>query len=285
MSKFVSSPSFCYIAPTSYLQEYAATHSTTHLVLAHLVDEDPHYADFYQHLQATRGDYIMMDNSAYELKEPYAPEKLIELASKCGANAIVLPDYPFEPAAKTIEAAMEFAPKFKDAGFDTFFVPQSRRGETEDWISAYQWAASSDLIDIIGMSILGIPNALPRIDPSYARVVMTQLLQDRGVFARNKHHHYLGLNAGPALEIPSLLRMGALDTVDSSNPVWMAILGHEYNKNSDSYLSVRKVNTPVDFHAKRSKDAETHRRILANVQLTSELFTNRTENTTWFAQE
>lgn len=281
-SRFVATPSFCYIAPTSYLDEYAIA-SNTHLVLAHLVNDDPAYAAFYRN-RAQAGDFVMMDNSAYELKEPYAPEQLVDLANECGAHAVVLPDYPFQPCAKTIEAAVKFTPIFKQAGLATFFVPQSVVGDLEDWMAGYKWAATNDDIDIIGMSILGVPNAIPHVEPAFARVVMTQILKDRGMFAK-KHHHYLGLNAGPALEIPSLLRMGVLDTIDSSNPVWMGVLGHQYTVNSDSFLPVRKVNMPVDFHIKRSKDQATHDRIRVNIALTNRLFHANGEQRVWYAQE
>lgn len=281
-SKFVTKPSFCYIAPTAYLP--CTLKSKTHLVLAHLVDQDEDYAQFYANASLV-GDFIMMDNSAYELKVPYAPEKLIELAFKCGAHAVVLPDYPFQPAQVTIDAAMKYIPLFKEAGLSTFFVPQSQKGDLEDWIRGYEWAANNPDIDIIGMSILGIPNALDKIDPTYARVVMTQLLQDRGVFAHDKHHHYLGLNSGPALEIPSLLRMKALDTIDSSGPIWTAILGHEYTENADSYMSVRKPKLPVDFHIKKTKDAATLVRIEHNLELTQSLFEDSDGVAVWYAQE
>lgn len=282
--RFVSTPSFCFIAPTAYL-DTCGTASRTHLVLAHLVNDDPTYAEFYRN-RSQAGDFIMMDNSAYELKEPYAPDHLVELGKKCGAHAIVLPDYPFQACAKTIDAANKFVPIFKQAGFASFFVPQSVVGDLEDWVNGYKWAANNPDIDIIGMSILGVPNALPNIAPSYARVVMSQLLKDRGVFADKKHHHYLGLNAGPALEIPSLLRMGVLDTIDSSNPVWMGILGHEYNTNCDSYLPVSKVNLPVNFAQKMTKDASTRYRIEVNIQLTNELFTLADDtDRVWYAQE
>ena len=277
-----SSPSFCIITPISYLQYVDM--SDTHLVLAHLVDKSEEYANFYKTLEQNH-KFIMMDNSAYELKEPYSPDKLIDLGHKCGADAIVLPDYPFQAGSKTIEAAEKFIPLFKEAGFKTFFVPQSQVGDIDDYIETYAWAAQNEDVDIIGMSILGIPNALPNIHPSFARVVMTQLLIDRGIFCFKKHHHYLGLNSGPNLEIPSLVRMNALDTVDSSNPVWTAILGHEYCLNTDSYLSVSKPTMPVDFNIKVSKDMETHTRILHNITLTLELFNDCLNPRVWYAEE
>lgn len=278
-------PSFCYIAPTAYLDYTTA--SSTHLVLAHLVDRvdrNEVYSQFYRQ-RSDAGDFIMLDNSAYELKEPYSPNKLLELAGKCGAHAIVLPDYPFQPAQVTIDAAEKFAPIFKQAGLQNFFVPQSKAGDLEDWIAAYKWAANNDDIDIIGMSILGIPNALPNIDPAFARVVMTQILTERGVFNFDKHHHYLGLNSGPGLEIPSLLRMGVLDTIDSSGPVFAGITGHRYTTEADSLQMVKKLKQPVDFSVPRSKDPMTHERIAHNIALTQNLFAQTGSAQPWYAVE
>ena len=264
------SPEFCIIAPTPYLQQYAIQ-SKTHLVLAHLVDSDNTYAEFYKKC-SSGGDRIIMDNSAYELLESYTPEKLIDLGKKCGADALVLPDYPFQPASVTIDAAKKWIPLFKENGFLTFFVPQSPRGKLDDWIASYQWASNNDTIDIIGMSILGVPGALPNIPPAYARVVMTQLLIDRKIFNKDKYHHYLGLNSGPGLEIPALLKMGALDSCDSSGPVWAALMGHEYSENTDSLQTVSKVKAHVQFDYPLVVDVKTHRRIQHNLDLTLDLF-------------
>lgn len=276
-------PSFCFIAPTSYLN--FTTASNTHLVLAHLIDRDEQYALFYRGLSAM-GHYIMMDNSAYELKEPYSPDKLIELGQMCGAHAIVLPDYPFKDSSYTIDAAKKFIPDFKAAGFQTFFVPQSEKGDLQDWLDCYYWAAGNKDIDIIGMSILGIPNAIPYIDPAYARVVMSAMLIDRGAFAKDKHHHYLGLNSGPKLEIPSLVRMGTLNTIDSSGPIWAGILGHRYTKEADSLQMVSKLKLPVDFNIPRTKDKDTLERIQWNIDATVELMNpDNYGDAVWYAEE
>jgi hypothetical protein len=275
-------PEFCFITPTAYLNQFAAQ-TKRHLVLAHLVERDEAYREFYRK-RATYGDYIMMDNSAYELLEPFSPDKLLSLAGQCGASAIVLPDYPFQPAEKTVEAAEKFAPIFRCAGYHSFFVPQSKRGDLADWLAAYEYATNNPLIDIIGMSILGIPNALPHIDPAYARVVMTQVLQD-GIMFADKPHHYLGLNSGPNLEIPSLLRMDALTSIDSSGPVWAGILGHSYTTEADSYQMVSKLKLPVNFDLPLTKDKATLDRIQNNVDMTKALFTQTNNNAVWYAHE
>lgn len=265
-------PEFCIIAPTSYLSYTAA--SNTHLVLAHIVDKDWQYCNFYRKLSDRGDDRIIMDNGAFELGKPYDPDKLIELAHMCGAHAIVLPDYPGQKSQLTIDAATTYAPIFKSNGFSTMYVPQSQVGDYSDWYNGYMWTheEGNDLVDIIGMSILALPNAMPHIPKSYVRVVITELLQRTYSFNKNKYHHYLGLNSGPALEIPALIRMKALNSCDSSNPVWMAILGHEYSYNTDSYLAVSKVKKEVDFSMPVINDGQTNRRILRNIDMTLELF-------------
>lgn len=266
-------PLFCIITPTQYLEEYARQ-SAAHLVLAHIVDTNPEYAEFYRGM-SDRGDRIIMDNGAFELGQSYNPEKLIELGHLCGADAIVLPDYPGQYGAKTIAAAEEWAPLIKSEGFKTMFVPQSEVGELEDWLSCYNWASTEPLIDIIGMSILGIPNALPHIPKSYARVVMTELLMDRSMFAHDKCHHYLGLNSAPNVEIPSLITMGALDSCDSSNPVWAGLNGYRYNVTSDSFLSIsKKYLRDVDFDWEWVDKAHIHEAIQYNLDVTFDIFNN-----------
>lgn len=262
-------PAFCIIAPTLYLPTYAVQ-SPKHLVLAHLADINNTYASFYKE-RSNMDDGIILDNGAFELGESYPPDRLFEIGQKCGADVIVLPDYPGQKAQVTIDAAEKYAPMFRDAGFKTMFVPQSEVGAMDDFVYAYMWAADNDLIDLIGMSILNIPNAMPHVPSAYARVVMTELLLDRGVFAE-KYHHYLGLNAGPALEIPALIKRGVLNSCDSSGPVWAAILGHEYSYNTDSYLSTKKVKAHVEFDYPYVKDKDTHRRIQHNLDLTLGLF-------------
>lgn len=262
-------PAFCVIAPSLYVHHYSSQ-SSTHLVLAHIVDTVPAYANLYKEF-ADRGDRIIMDNGAFELGESYAPDKLIDLGRACGAHAIVLPDYPGKSSRMTIEAAEQWTPMIRNAGFSTMFVPQSEIGQIEDWVDGYMWAADNPDIDIIGMSILAIPTALPHIPAAYARVVMSELLLDRGVFAE-KYHHYLGLNAGPKLELPALIEAETLNSCDSSNPVWMAILGHEYTDNTDSFLAVSKVKAHVDFNYPWIKDTATHKRIQRNLDLTFGLF-------------
>ena len=119
---------FCHIMPTAFLNTYANKYKTQ-LILAHLVEEDEHYRNFFAKYNRTK----IMDNSAFEMfktgQPMYPADKLIEMGHKVNADYIVMSDYPNEDPSKTIAAAEELAPKFKEAEFGTFFCPQSKIGD------------------------------------------------------------------------------------------------------------------------------------------------------------
>lgn len=264
-------PEFCIITPTAHLEQFA-TQSKTHLVLAHLVASNEGYAEFYLN-RSKAGDRIIMDNSAFELGESFTPDLLLKLSKRIGAHAVVLPDYPFQPADKTIQAAIKYIPLFKSEGVDVFFVPQSLKGDWNDWLAGYKWAAAEPDIDIIGMSILGIPNALPHIPVPFARVVAAELLTRTGVFAEHKFHHWLGLNAAPNVELPALLTLGVLDTCDSSNPVWCGVNGLRYNTTTTDFMPIsKKFLREVDFNQHLSNKQHIIDAIQHNVDITLDIF-------------
>lgn len=271
MSKFTSNPSFCYIAPTKYLEFTKA--SNTHLVLAHLIigpARSQEYVDFYK-ARSAAGDLVLCDNSAFEFSGSIDPSILIDAALSVGATSLVLPDYPGQSAKKTIDAAEEWIPKFKAAGLSPFFVPQSEVGDIDDWLAAYEWGASNPDIEILGMSILGIPNALPSIPAYMARVAMATLLQSTDRFA-DKHHHWLGLNAPE--EIEALVNMGVVDTMDSSSPIQYGLQGHLYQPHLQGWGVPRKQYIQhVDFAAPYHK--QTAELIRANIDMVASVFPSR----------
>lgn len=268
-------PCFCYISPIATLNHVAQF--DTHLVLAHLVLTNEHYRRFYEDL-GKRGDTIIMDNSAFELGASFDPNMLMELGESINATCLVLPDYPNHDPSRTIAAAEEWARKFSRK-FQTMFVPQSSTGDLNGWLRAYDFAANYRYIDAIGMSILGIPNALPDVPRNMARIIMTQKLIEQNRVAK-KYHHYLGLNGSPNVEIPALLAQGLLNSIDSSNPFWTAYCGIGYNPSYEAYAGVSKqFLPPVDFMSRLRDDThhtgvtpELEMLIKNNISLTEKLF-------------
>lgn len=270
---------FCAIAPTNTLMRLVAGRPT-HLVLAHLIEHDEKYVEFYRN-EANNGAMIICDNSAFEMfkagKPMYPADKLIKMAKQVKADYIVLPDYPDQPGAVTIEAAEQWAPQFHDEGFGTFFCPQSRIGDLSDLIDGFAWAADSDLIDYIGISILNVPNAygvernnkLQRFLSRWAFLNAAggtiQLAKTNG-----KLIHFLGMMDGPN-EISLVEKwLPLIDTWDSSGPIWAGLNDILYDS-SPTGLENGKFEHEVDFDWNpKDYDAETSMRKLVSAAINLE---------------
>ena len=264
---------FCHIAPVAHLD--LVKDRSAHLTLAHLIDEGHQdYIDFYQN---EKFDINIMDNSAFELYKAqlpmFDPQKLVGLAQQVNATHIVLPDHPSHPSMVGIDDAKRYAPVFKEAGFGTFFVPQSDVLDLEDLITSFAWAASSPLIDYIGISILAVPNAYGceqnnPLQRFVSRWKFMNELYDRNLLqlaAQNgKKIHMLGMVDGPN-EI-SLLRDFHIDTWDSSAGVWTGLNGVQIDW-SPTGLVEGKFEKHVDFQAKFEDTtlAESNMRVIDNL--------------------
>lgn len=200
-----------------------------------------------------------MDNGAFELfkagQPMYPSSKLIEMGKLVDCDYIVMTDYPGEPAAKTINSALELAPIFKKHGFGTFFVPQSSPGNLEEYIQSFAWAASSPLIDYIGISILGVPLAYgvkysDKLHRYCSRYMMMAELYKRGLldlaFLKKKKIHFLGLLDGPN-EISLLAPYSKyIDTWDSSSAIWAGLNNIKYDQSPTGLIN-GKLESEVDF--------------------------------------
>lgn len=256
---------FCHIAPTKFLADYTSTNGA-HLLLAHLVEEDPAYADYYANLND--GRLKILDNSAFEMfkrgQEMYPSNKLVEMGKKCKADVIVLSDYPRMPWQVTVDAAHNLIPEFKDAGFGTFFVPQSELGDVDGILKSYQWALENEEVDLIGVSILGCPTAFNIVEQKYdsqvsdpafrlqrflSRWKMFRTLEDAGLLQYEsaiKRFHCLGMTDGPQ-EIDLLKEYTQyIYSWDSSAAVWAGLNGVKFDT-SPSGLRYGKVESEVDF--------------------------------------
>ena len=247
---------FCHIAPVAHLD--LVKDRSAHLTLAHLIDEG--HQDYIEFYQNEKFDINIMDNSAFELYKAqlpmFDPQKLVGLAQQVNATHIVLPDHPSHPSMVGIDDAKRYAPVFKEAGFGTFFVPQSDVLDLEDLITSFAWAASSPLIDYIGISILAVPNAYGceqnnPLQRFVSRWKFMNELYDRNLLQlaaqNNKKIHFLGMVDGPN-EI-SLLRDFHIDTWDSSAGVWTGLNGVQIDW-SPTGLVEGKFEKHVDFEAK-----------------------------------
>ncbi|MDC3266350.1 hypothetical protein OAU13_00325 [bacterium] len=261
---------FCHIAPIDFLDLVKDYNS--HLTLAHLIETSEEYTSFYKKIKAHNKDaVIIMDNSAFEMykqgKPMLTPMKVLEMANTIRADYVVLSDYPGEHSSKTIQAAIDLAPLFRSQGFGTFFVPQSKIGDKEDLINAFDWASTSKHVDYIGVSILGVPNAYSveknnKLQRFVARYMFMQELHDRGILQRirknKKKIHFLGMVDGPnEIKLMDPYRE-YIDTWDSSAAVWLGLNGGTFDGSPTGIFDgkfekevdfdLKQDSTPIDFY-------------------------------------
>jgi hypothetical protein len=253
---------FAHITPTAYLDLFASGRPF-HLTLAHLVEQDEAYANWYAERDLSRGlnPYInIMDNSAFEMykegRDMYPTDKLIEMGTKVGADYIVMSDYPNQPPRVTIDAAIELAPQLREAGFGTFFCPQSEIGDLEGLIAGFEWAAESEHVDYIGVSILAVPNAYGveknnNLQRFMSRWKFMRELDERGILdvikENKKKIHFLGMVDGPNECALVEDYLWAIDSWDSSAAVWAGMCDIQFD-NSPTGLIAGKNEIEVDFN-------------------------------------
>lgn len=257
---------FCHIAPVKFLN--LVENYPVHLLLAHLVEDNLQYRQFYIDLKKKNPNvFYHLDCSAFEMFKRglpmYESGKLLEMAKLVDADSIVMLDYPKEHWQKTVQAAEELIPLFKRNGFKTFFCPQSELGKIDDLIHSFDWAINNDDIDFIGVSILNCPigvgvnettfeggsrNESYRLQRFLSRWKIFELLRERGLLKGNiyKRFHCLGMMDGPN-EI-DLLRAyhPYIFSWDSSSALWHAINDIPYDK-SPTGLMNGKCEAEVDF--------------------------------------
>lgn len=266
---------FCHISPTPFLGEFTNDNGA-HLLLAHLVEEDQAYADYYAQLDD--GKLKIMDNSAFEMfkqgRPMYDSSKLIEMGRRCGADVIVMSDYPKEPWTKTRDAAIRMASELKDADFGTFYVPQSELSDITGVTQSFKWALENPAhVDLIGMSILTCPiafgvneskhgdgtrNDAYKLQRFLSRWRMFVHLREQGLLspATFKRFHCLGMTDGP-YEIRLLKESGFGEYIyswDSSAAVWAGLNDVQFDR-SPSGLIGGKLESEVDFSLSRASES------------------------------
>ena len=248
-----------FIAPINYLHLIPET-QTHHFLLASLLKNDK-YCEFYRN-KKKRGDFIIVDNMAFELGRPLEVKEYRDLILKSGIkpDIIIAPDYPNQPWKKTVEATtafhIEYGNWFDSTVTKLMGVPQSVKGDYEGWISSYMVLCQLRDVTYIGMSILGIPNAFSSLtnttDISYNRIFATMYLKNQGNINETVKHHYLGLGSDiRELQIQKML--GVADSNDSSSAFWRGIVGGQHGNGGclydDSATGQQhgKIRTAVDF--------------------------------------
>lgn len=280
---------FSHIAPIPHLDLIKGR--KFHLTLAHLVEESPEYGAFYGR---EKHSTVILDNSAFEMykqgREMYSANKLLDLAAIVQADYIVLPDYPNQPGQVTIDAAKKWAPIIKEAGYKTFFCPQSKIGDYEDLVKSLEWVVfptvdlrgflvdeqrylyqRNPLIDYVGLSILAIPNAYGvEKDNKLQRYVARHkfIFDNRALLTKIKDSgcniHMLGMVDGPNEIIMTRPFHHLIDTWDSSSAIWAGLNGIQYDPSPSGLINGKFEDEVNFFHEETDPDKISLARVNRN---------------------
>lgn len=241
---------FCVISPIAGLEQYARQ-SKTHLVLAQMLHND-RYREFYDNRKSA-GDFIILDNGAYENTKPLDNAAYFNWIKNTGPNVAVLPDHLMSPwrytTAKSLKFLDEFADQLQHLGYRTqwMFVPQTKKEERTEWVTAMNAVLNDGrvghYVTWIGLGrYLATEFGVQTSDPNWThRCYVAE--QVRIMFPHIKVHA-LGMAAGNIGELKYLKDKG-VQSIDSSCAVWRGWNGYNLS-NQEAW----KVNgTPCDFGA------------------------------------
>jgi len=228
---------FAFISPIGF-QEEAMKESDIHLALAHIKNKT------YIEMFANREDnkLLILDNGAYENGKPIDDFELLDLGAEFKADILVAPDYPGELWSENVRKQLAFYDLAKQAGFDVMFVPHSIKGDLDGYMRAYTIFKNcmDTEKDLIGISILGAPNALPNVPRSFARWHILKSIDK--LSKHTKHIHMLGLLDTP-YEVALCNQFEHLIySWDSSQPVWAGYMGLNIKEITD-----KEILPKVDF--------------------------------------
>jgi len=197
-----------FITPTPMLQEFA-TRSDYHLVLAHIYKEDAAYREFYKE-RVKAGDFVILDNSAYELQESVNVQVLLECALDLNPTAVFLPDSRFDKD-RTIELAKQAKEVLSGHGWKLFGVPQGN--DLQSILECYHWFGEQDWIDGFGLY-----EEIGQVAGLGIRKDFLAYVESHDHVYSNKHYHLLGMEED-LTQIENLASFTWVDGIDSAKAV------------------------------------------------------------------
>lgn len=230
---------FCYIVSIPHLQQYA-TKSDMHLTLVHLFEKYDKYTKFYVKRRAL-GDYVILDNSCFELGESVSIERIIAVIEYLNPQEVVSPEI-----SDNIEEYRKLISEFRDRLNKVYYVGLVQavlKGRTkEELIKCYHMLVNHPAVDVIGL-----PIEMVKICSRTSFLIDLLKIDDKLVF--KKYHHFLGLLDPVELNLCTDNHFrGLIRSCDSSIPFWQGVYGVRIYKHYG--LFYKKISDKVDFEYK-----------------------------------
>lgn len=209
------------------LLEKSRTFNDYHYCLAHLLDQNEEYANFFfQRKEAD--DYIIMDNSLHELGEAYDRSRLMHLVNELKPNEFIVPDV-WEDYTQSVVNAKEWSKINLPKEVTKVAVVQAKSyEEAMKCYQTYKDLGYKKIAFSYGASYYN--DVYPHINSDFGKAmgrlwVINSLYKDR-VISKKDRIHLLG-TAMP-FEFKFYNEMPFIESIDTSNPIMAALEGTKY---------------------------------------------------------
>lgn len=226
--------------------------------LVHMNDEIPEYKKYFQDSLA-KGRQVLLDNSVFELDEPFNPEKFVEKINELKPTWYVVPDF-LDDCDATIRSMDEWISVYLPKVVEGPKIIGSIQGKTpEDMIRCYRKMATDPRVAKIAITFNSDCYAAlcPDLMQEGENVDMLQVwcegrqrfitrLVTDGIWENDKPHHLLGIALPQEAKTPLYHRI-SIETWDTSNPVVAGLKGIKYTDEGLKEKPSVKLYTMMDM--------------------------------------
>lgn len=202
--------------------------------LVHLFETHPKYYSFFKR-SLLEGREVLLDNSIFELKESFDPDKYASYIMELQPTYFIVPDV-LEDSSGTIKSYLRFKEKYE--GLPCMWIGAVQGKTYEQIVECYKFMSEfADYIAIsfdfswyqqIGLS-LSSDDHLQKLERMCdGRYKLINMLISDGIWNHKKPHHLLGCSL--AKEFSYYKDIPSIRSCDTSNPVVAGIVGKTYIK-------------------------------------------------------
>ena len=219
--------------PISFLDQSRAYNDFDY-ALVHLFETHPEYYSFFKS-SLLLGREVLLDNSIFELKEAFDPDRYAKYIEELKPTYFIVPDV-LEDAAATVNSYLSFREKYSH--LPGMWIGAVQGKNYDQIVECYRvMSGFADYIAIsfdfswyqeIGLSQSADPNLRKLERMCDGRQKLIRMLIEDGIWNHKKPHHLLG-NSLPQ-ELKAYKNITNIRSVDTSNPVVAGIHNIRYIK-------------------------------------------------------
>lgn len=248
MVKISHETPLCLLEDSKYFNDYE-------YCLPHLLDEEKGYKEFFRQSKK-EGRYIIMDNSLHELGHAYNDAGLLKWVEELQPNEFIIPDVWENRDASVVNARKWAQIKLPKEVEKVAVVQAQTTHEAATCYQTYKDLGYKKIAFSYGASYYNdvIPHPNKDLGKALGRLSVISVLLETKVISQSDRIHLLGC-ASP-IEFSLYKGCNFIESIDTSNPIMMALEGKKYNNslnvdkpkaNMNNYFNISKSKIDLDL--------------------------------------